>query len=80
VVAVLFITTHNGGMPSTESRLDVSSCVSREEVDHALDCFFEGWVGGVVIWERWLVARQTCLNSYVLKSMNSYHLTPWCLL
>ncbi len=41
VVAVLFITMQSGGVPSMESRLDVSSCVSREEVDCALDCVCE---------------------------------------
>jgi hypothetical protein len=57
VVAVLFSMMHSGGVPSTESRLDVSSCVLREEVDHALDCVPEGWGEGVVVWELWLVAR-----------------------
>ncbi len=57
LVAVLFITMHCGDVPSTESRLDVSSCVSREEVDRALDCVCEEWDCGVVLWERWLVAR-----------------------
>jgi hypothetical protein len=57
VVAVLFITTLIGSVPSKESRLDVSCCVLREEVDRASDCVCEGWGGGVVVWERWLVAR-----------------------
>jgi hypothetical protein len=47
-VAVLFIMMHIGSVSLTESRLDVSSCVSREEVDHALDCVWEGWDGGVL--------------------------------
>jgi hypothetical protein len=57
VVAVLFITMHNGGVPLMESRLDVSSCILREKVDRAMDCVCEGWGEGVVVWERWLVAR-----------------------
>jgi hypothetical protein len=56
LVAVSFITTHNGGVPSMESRLDFSSCIPREEVDHSLDYDCEGLDGGVVVWE-WLVAR-----------------------
>jgi hypothetical protein len=51
LVAVLFITTHNGGVSSTESRLDISSCVMMEEVDRASDCVCEVWDGGVVIRE-----------------------------
>ncbi len=42
LVAVSFITTHNGNVPSMESRLDISACVPREEVDPALDCVCEG--------------------------------------
>jgi hypothetical protein len=57
LVAVLFITMHSGSVPLTESRLDVSSCFLREKVDRALDCVCEEWDGGVVVWERWLVAR-----------------------
>jgi hypothetical protein len=57
VVALLFITMHSGDVPSAESRLDVSSCVLREEVDRATDCVCEGWGEGVVVWEQWLVAR-----------------------
>ena len=56
LVAVSFITMHNGGVPSTESRLDISSCVTMEEVDPASDCVCDIWDGGVVIWER-LVMR-----------------------
>jgi hypothetical protein len=50
-------TWHSGGVPSAESRLDISSCVLGEEVDRATDCICEGWGEGVVVWERWLVAR-----------------------
>ncbi len=32
-VSVLFIATHNGGVPLLGPRLDISSCVPREEVD-----------------------------------------------
>jgi hypothetical protein len=46
LVAVLFITMHNGGVPSMESRIDISSCVTMEEVDRALDCVCEVWDGG----------------------------------
>ncbi len=56
LVAASYITMHNGGVPSTESRLDISSCVTMEEVDRALDCVCEGQDGGVVVWER-LVTR-----------------------
>ncbi len=49
LLGVLFITMH---VPSTESRLDVSSCVSREEIDRALDCVCEEWDEGVVNWEQ----------------------------
>ncbi len=42
LVAVLFIVMHNGGVPSMESRLDISSFVRRKEVDCALDCVCEG--------------------------------------
>jgi hypothetical protein len=51
LVAVSFITTHNGSVPSMESRLDISSCVTMEEVDHALDCVCDVWDRGVVVWE-----------------------------
>ncbi len=53
VVAVLFIMMHSGGVPLTESRLDVSSCILREEVDSSTDYICEGWGEGVVVWERW---------------------------
>ncbi len=56
LVAVSFITMHNGGVPSMESRLDISSCVTMEEVDRALDCVCVVWNGGVVVWEQ-LVTR-----------------------
>ena len=49
LVAVSFITMHNGGVPSTESRLGISSCVTIEEVDRASDCVCEDWDGGVVV-------------------------------
>jgi hypothetical protein len=49
LVVVSFITMHNGGVPSTESRLGISSCVTIEEVDRASDCVCEDWDGGVVI-------------------------------
>ncbi len=51
VVALLFITTHSGGVLSMESGLDVSSYILRDEVDRALDCVYEEWDGGVVVWE-----------------------------
>ncbi len=41
LVVVSFTTTHSGSVPSTESRLDISSCVTMEEVDCALDCVCE---------------------------------------
>ncbi len=56
LVAASFITTHNGGVPSPESRLDISSCVTMEEVDRASDCVCDVWDGEVVVWER-LVMR-----------------------
>ncbi len=56
-VVVLFITMHSGGVPLMESRLDASSCILREEVDCARDCVCERQGEGVVVWERWLVAR-----------------------
>jgi hypothetical protein len=51
LVAVSFITMHNG-----KSRLDISSCVTMEDVDCALDCVCDVWDGEVVVWEQ-LVAR-----------------------
>jgi hypothetical protein len=38
LVVVSFITMHNGSVTLMDSRLDISSCVTMEEVDRALDC------------------------------------------
>ena len=56
LVVVSFITMHNGSVTLTDSRLDISSCVTMEDVDCALDCVCDVWDGEVVVWEQ-LVAR-----------------------